>query len=255
MPPQSFLSRNMTQVNMVEGEGFVLVGATTVSAPAANGGPRPPMRWSPANSGFVLRAICELVGKGARSDKGFKEVLVNQVAKALREFSGEEVEFYTEMETAFGSTMATNRFATGFGEALGQFSGFGDSEGAKTDFANIGGQDMADATDTLKATTEANTCGLKRKRSCFSKHESLLMSNMTDVVNNVASALRETAPSYVDLDLYDVVMGALEFNEEALMVAYNHMLDNKAHGRGYINMTSAHRVLWLRTWLSKHYFV
>ena len=49
------------------------------------------MRWTAANSGFVLRAICELVGKGARTDKGFKEVHVNQVAKSLRDFYGEEV--------------------------------------------------------------------------------------------------------------------------------------------------------------------
>ncbi|KAK3126562.1 hypothetical protein QOZ80_7AG0558510 [Eleusine coracana subsp. coracana] len=282
----------MAEGNMVEGEGFVPAGAAAVGAPTTNGGPRSPMRWSPANSGFVLSAICELVGKGARTDKGFKEVHVNQVAKALREFSREEVtvtqvynhlrkwrqrwgkvsklkdlsgaqwdddtktillehehylghikdhpkdtefinrpvEFYTEMETAFGSTMAI-------------------------DFADIGGQDKADAADTLKATTKANTSDLKRKRSYFSEHESLLMSNMTDAVNNVASALRETAPSYVDLDLYDAVMGAPEFSEEALMVAYSHLLDNKARGRGYINMTSAHRVLWLRTWLSKHYFM
>ncbi|KAK3124320.1 hypothetical protein QOZ80_7BG0584920 [Eleusine coracana subsp. coracana] len=96
---------------------------------------------------------------------------------------------------------------------------------------------------------------MKRKRPCFSEHESLLMSNITDAVNNVAAALRETAPSYVDLDLYDAVMGAPGFNEEALMVAYTHLLDNKAQGRGYINMTDAHRVLWLRTWLAKNYYM
>ncbi|GJN03352.1 hypothetical protein PR202_ga20788 [Eleusine coracana subsp. coracana] len=215
---------------MVEGEGFVVVAAA-VGAPVANGGPRPPMRWSAANSGFVLRAICELVGKGARTDKGFKEVHVNQVAKALREFSGDEdhpkdaeylnrpIEFYTEMETAFGSTMATRRFAMGSGEALGQFSGFNDSEGTKPEIGDIGGHNKAEAADTSKTTTKANTG------------------------NSVAAALREIDPSYVDLDLYDVVMGVPKFNEEALMVAYSHLLDNKAQGRGYINMTSAHRVL------------
>lgn len=63
------------------------VGAQ-VAQPVGNGGPRPPMRWTPANSRFVLRRICDLVGKGARTNKGFKEVHVNQVAKALKEFSG-----------------------------------------------------------------------------------------------------------------------------------------------------------------------
>lgn len=42
-------------------------------------GDKPPMRWSAANSGFVLCCICELVGKGASTDKGFKETYVNQL--------------------------------------------------------------------------------------------------------------------------------------------------------------------------------
>jgi hypothetical protein len=35
--------------------------------------------------------MCELVGTGMRIDKGFKEVHVNKVAKALQEFTGEHV--------------------------------------------------------------------------------------------------------------------------------------------------------------------
>ncbi|GJN03843.1 hypothetical protein PR202_ga21329 [Eleusine coracana subsp. coracana] len=149
--------------------------------------------------------------------------------------------------------MATRRYAMGSAEPLGVLLGFGDSEGTKAGGAETAGPEKPEAAEGSKATTEASTCGMKRKRSCFSKHESLLMSNMSDVVNNVVAALRETAPSYVNLDLYDAVMGAPAFSEEALMVAYTHLLDNKAQGRGYINMTDAHRVLWLRTWLAKNY--
>jgi len=42
-------------------------------------------------SGFVLRRMCELISTGVRTDKGFKEVHLNQVAKALHEFTGNEV--------------------------------------------------------------------------------------------------------------------------------------------------------------------
>ncbi|KAK3141325.1 hypothetical protein QOZ80_4BG0332370 [Eleusine coracana subsp. coracana] len=35
--------------------------------------------------------MCQLISTGVRTDKGFKEVHLNQVAKALQEFSGIEV--------------------------------------------------------------------------------------------------------------------------------------------------------------------
>ena len=49
------------------------------------------MRWTNSTSGFVPRRLCQLIESGARADKGFKEKEVNQVAKLLREYSGEEV--------------------------------------------------------------------------------------------------------------------------------------------------------------------
>jgi hypothetical protein len=42
-------------------------------------------------SGFILRKFANLVGQGVKTDKRFKEVHVNSVAKALTEFSGQEV--------------------------------------------------------------------------------------------------------------------------------------------------------------------
>lgn len=73
-------------------------GQPPASALAANGaggggggGARPPMRWTKITSGFALRRMKQLIETGARANKGFKEKDVNQVAKALREFSREEV--------------------------------------------------------------------------------------------------------------------------------------------------------------------
>jgi hypothetical protein len=43
------------------------------------------------------------------------------------------------------------------------------------------------------------------------------------------------------------------FPEEALIVAYTFLLDNKAQGRGFVNMSDAHRSLWLRIFLAKNY--
>ncbi|RLN36442.1 uncharacterized protein C2845_PM03G03820 [Panicum miliaceum] len=66
------------------GAGGQAAGAVVQQARAA-------MRWTNAMSSFVLRRMCQLISIGARTDKGFKEVHLNQVAKALQEFSSNEV--------------------------------------------------------------------------------------------------------------------------------------------------------------------
>jgi hypothetical protein len=78
---------------------------------------------------------------------------------------------------------------------------------------------------------------------------------MSDTVNNVANAFRETGPAHVDANLYLAVIEMPNFPEEALIVAYTFLLDNKAQGRGFVNMSDAHRSLWLRTFLAKNYHV
>jgi hypothetical protein len=45
------------------------------------------------------------------------------------------------------------------------------------------------------------------------------------------------------------------FSEDALLVAFSHLLDNKAQVRGYVNMVDSHRVLWLRNFLAKNYYM
>ena len=81
------------------------------------------------------------------------------------------------------------------------------------------------------------------------------MTNMTDALNNVTNALRETGPAHVDADLYHAVMDMPGFSEEALIVAFSHLLDKKAQATAYVKMVDSHRVLWLRTFLAKHYYM
>ena len=49
------------------------------------------MKWPAFLSTFMLNKMCELIGSGVRTDKGFKEVHLNTVAKLVFEFSGQEV--------------------------------------------------------------------------------------------------------------------------------------------------------------------
>jgi hypothetical protein len=85
--------------------------------------------------------------------------------------------------------------------------------------------------------------GGKRKRPHFSEEEVLLLTNMTDAVNNIANALRETSPAHVDADMYHAMMDMPGITEDALTVAFSHLLDNKALGKGFVDMVDSHRVI------------
>ena len=59
----------------------------------------------------------------------------------------------------------------------------------------------------------------------------------------------------MDPDLYLVVMEMVGFTTEALIVAYTYLLENKALGRGFVNMAISHRDIWLRNYLAKNYYM
>ncbi|CAN6197983.1 unnamed protein product [Urochloa humidicola] len=278
------------------------------------------MRWTSAISAFVLRHMCQLISTGVRTDKGFKEVHLNQVAKALQEFSGNEVtgtqvynhlrkwrqrwirvtklrelsgalwddenyvisleeehynghikahpkdadflnkpiENYQQMEIIFGNGLATGKFAMGSGEALGNPSDFAEStlkvepDATKVDDAS---KLLREATKTQDASVSGTEFANKRRRSMLCEGDILVMTGMTDAVNNVAEAIRETKVEDVHSQLYEAIMFMPRFSEEALMAAYSHLLDNKAHGTAFVKMNDSHRVLWLRTYLAKHYYM
>ena len=49
------------------------------------------LTWTSAMSGFILCHFADLVGEGLKSDKGFKEVHLNAVARNLSEFANVKV--------------------------------------------------------------------------------------------------------------------------------------------------------------------
>ncbi|KAF7006583.1 hypothetical protein CFC21_021618 [Triticum aestivum] len=94
----------------------------------------------------------------------------------------------------------------------------------------------------------------KRKRGVLMEKEINVFCSMTEAVKEVATAIRECKPLNVHPDLYGAVMTQGGFCNEALMAALSHLLDNKAQGVGFVAMADAHRVLWFRSWLGKHYY-
>lgn len=49
------------------------------------------MKWQPFLSTFVLNKICKIIVSGVRTDKGFKEVYLNPIAKQVFKLCGQEV--------------------------------------------------------------------------------------------------------------------------------------------------------------------
>jgi hypothetical protein len=175
------------------------------------------------------------------------------------------------MLAIFGSTLATGRFALGSNEPLGV-------NNADNVAAKIKGEDFScpaldsrakfdakpkfeskvkfESSEGSKETTPVSTnVGGKRKRPNFNDDEMLMMSNMTDAVNNVANAMLKTGAAHVDSDLYLAIMEMIEFSTEALIVAYTHLLENKVVATGFVTMSNPHRSIWLGTYLSKNYYV
>ncbi|CAD6218729.1 unnamed protein product [Miscanthus lutarioriparius] len=174
------------------------------------------------------------------------------------EFLNYPIRFYTEMESIFGHAMAIDRFALASGEALG--GNQAESVAAKVEGPSSthvpAEKTHTDVGCSSKATKLISSAmGAKRKRRTFSEDEMLMLTNMSDAVNNVSNDLRETGPAHVDADLYLVVMEMPGFTEEALIVVYTYLLDNKAQGRGFVGMSDSHRNIWLRNYLAKNYYM
>jgi hypothetical protein len=109
--------------------------------------------------------------------------------------------------------------------------------------------------DIAKDATSLPSVANKRKRAMLANEDNIVLTNITNAVNNVAEAIRETKTEDVHPDLYGAVMFMPGFTEEALMFAFSHLVDNKAQGTAFVGMTQAHRVLLLRTFLGKHYYM
>ena len=112
----------------------------------------------------------------------------------------------------------------------------------------------AEPIKTREASKDVPTNLGKRKR--VAEEDRDLMVGLTGAVNNVAESLNKPVKEDCTIygELYAAVMEVPGFTDEALMYALSHILDNKSQGYTFLLMTEEHRVLWLRTFLGKHYY-
>jgi hypothetical protein len=159
------------------------------------------------------------------------------------------------MMTIFGSGIATGKYAMASSQPLGSPSDFADT----TVKAEMFGETPPKATKEVNKVhgESSQTIGKKRKRADLTDVQTILLTNMgqmTEAVNSVATAIRETKAEEVHPDLYGAVMYMPGFTDEARLMAFSHLLDNKALGIAFVGMSEEHRILWLRTFLTKHYY-
>jgi hypothetical protein len=158
----------------------------------------------------------------------------------------------------FGNGMATGKYTMGSIEPLGTPSDWAESA-LKIDSTDVtrlskGAEELGKvAADAPKGADVA--VGSKRKRSMLTEEDTLMLSSVTVAVNNVAEAIRSTKVDEVHPDLYSADLFMFGFSEEVLIVAFSHLVDNKAQGTTFVGMSHSHRVLWLRTFQDKNYYV
>lgn len=161
------------------------------------------------------------------------------------------------MEAIFGSSQATGRFAMGSNEALGVPTELGQIDvDARTKTVDLEGNeaDSEKGVQGSKTNDDKDKEGKTGKRNRLSEKEMELMIGLTEAVTSVVDALKAPQHNEVHQDLYGCVMSCPGYTQEALMYALIYLLENKAEGLCFVQMTEEHRILWLRTYLSTTYF-
>jgi hypothetical protein len=156
----------------------------------------------------------------------------------------------------FGNGMATGKYAMGSNEPLDTTSNFAENslKSEPTDATKLTkDEDVAKMFEAPKGADVS--AGSKRKRCMLSDEDAVVLTSVTNAVNNVTEAIRSTKVDEVHLELYGTVMFMHGFTEETLIVAFSHLVNNKAQGIAFVGMSHSHHVLWLRTFLAKNYYM
>ncbi|KAE8799286.1 Histone-lysine N-methyltransferase SUVR5 [Hordeum vulgare] len=141
------------------------------------------------------------------------------------------------MQQIFSFELATGKHDMGSGQPLGS---------PMPKYPHTQESDTINIDAHEKYGEHVHVLGRKRKRASFVDEDVNVFISMTEEVKEVATTIRESKS--VDVHpLYDTVMEQICFSPEALMVAFSHLLDNKANVIGFVAMGPAHRVLSLRT--------
>ena len=165
------------------------------------------------------------------------------------------------MEAIFGGNQAIGRYAMGSNEPLGTPTDIGQGDiDAIEDVTDLGGIEADSGKGTPSGMEGSKGSDAKGQEERGGKRRKLasekidLMNEMIKAVKSVGDALKTLQYNKVHQDLYGCVMDYPGYSQEALMFALVYLLKYRAEGLCFVQMTEAHRILWLRTYLSTFYF-
>ncbi|KAK1698799.1 hypothetical protein QYE76_015496 [Lolium multiflorum] len=232
------------------------------------------MKWLPFMSSFVLEKMCGLIKTGVKTDKGFKEVHLADVAKGLYEHHGVSAcstQVYNHMRKWRQRWLTISRLRDlsraqwcentkciilegehYYGhdhpkdvEYLNVPIGNYDEMHTIFSFSLASGKSLTVNLDgppeKVADAPEKATVG-KRKRGAFAGDELVAFTYMTVAVMDVEHAIRDNKPTNMHPGMYNAVMNMLGFAKDDLMAALSHLVNHKAQGCSFVGMIEPRHV-------------
>ena len=152
---------------------------------------------------------------------------------------------YQQMQTIFGSGVATGRFAMGSNEALGQPAAEQDTIDLDSEAPPTAKED---ATSSKKKVDDKKSG--KRKRM-LSDEDSVLLTGVTDAIWGLGAAVSEGNHNEAALGIYDAVTGCTNFSRSDMMMCLDYLMGHKGPAMVFVGMKLEDKELWCRTYLNK----
>ena len=88
----------------------------------------------------------------------------------------------------------------------------------------------------------------------IAEEEAILFVIMTDDVKEMSFAIQATMHAEVHPNVYNDVMSVPGFTQQALLVAFGWLIDNKPQSLGFLQMNLEQCHMYINTWITKHFF-
>lgn len=150
------------------------------------------------------------------------------------EFLNVPIVNYTQMQTTFGTGVATGRFVMGSGEALGV-----PAEQETIDVDKDAPQAHKEDGHDGKETND----GKKRKRM-LSEEDQELLTGVTDAIWGLGAAVSEGNHAEAAPGIYDAVMNVPNFTRAQLMKCLNYLNLHKVAAFVFVGMKPEDQELW-----------
>ncbi|KAG0513774.1 hypothetical protein BDA96_10G131500 [Sorghum bicolor] len=245
--------------------------------------------WAPTWSAYMLEYLANLVVSGTKTSSTFKMVHYNGCAKALQQkfgivrsgdqvknhlktwqkkfrkdhkgdadFLNKPIQHFVEMNTIFGSTMATGRFAKDSSVPLGtqeESTDDWDTEVQRMEVQSDRGATQDDNVATSSASKATNPKKKDKGKKRARTDQDPLVAAIKWGSVKLAKAIKEAGKSDNDVpsDLYDNVMGMPGFNSTHLSFYHSYLVQNPHIARAFNSLPFEHKLNWVAKHIADNY--